>query len=249
MIDLTGLNPQQREAVTHGEGPLLVLAGAGSGKTRVITYRIAWLIGELGVHPTNILAVTFTNKAASEMVSRVGHLAPNSGARAHGSLWIGTFHSTSLRMLRRHADRLGYTKSFVVYDTSDQLTLVRRCMRELQMNDEAFPPRSILTRISNAKNELIGPAEYEKDTLDFFGSRVAEVYRMYQRRLKEYDAMDFDDLIGNYVQLIDKNADVAEEIHTRFQHLADRRVPGHEPRSVHADQGAGRQAPEHRRRR
>ncbi|HEX3071539.1 MAG TPA: UvrD-helicase domain-containing protein, partial [Thermoanaerobaculia bacterium] len=152
MIDLTGLNPQQREAVTHGEGPLLVLAGAGSGKTRVITYRIAWLIGELGVNPTNILAVTFTNKAASEMVSRVGLLAPNSGARAHGNLWIGTFHSTSLRMLRRHAERLGYTKSFVVYDTSDQLTLVRRCMRELQMNDEAFPPRSILNRISAAKN-------------------------------------------------------------------------------------------------
>jgi DNA helicase II / ATP-dependent DNA helicase PcrA len=219
MIDLAGLNPQQREAVTHGEGPLLVLAGAGSGKTRVITYRIAWLIGELGVHPTNILAVTFTNKAASEMVSRVSHLVPGSGARSHGSLWIGTFHSTSLRMLRRHADRLGYTKSFAVYDTADQLTLVRRCMRELTMNDEAFPPRSILTRISNAKNELIGPAEYEKGNLDFFGSRVAEVYRMYQRRLKEYDAMDFDDLIGNYVQLIEKNPDIAEEIHTRFQHL------------------------------
>src|SRR4029077_6010321 len=219
MIDLTGLNPQQRDAVTHGEGPLLVLAGAGSGKTRVITYRIAGRIGDLGVYPTNTRAVTFTNKAASEMVSRVSHLVPGSGARAHGSLWIGTFHSTSLRMLRRYAERLGYTKSFVVYDTSDQLTLVRRCMRELQMNDEAFPPRSILTRISNAKNELMGPAEYEKGSLDFFGSRVAEVYRMYQRRLKEYDAMDFDDLIGNYVQLIEKNEDIAEEIHTRFQHL------------------------------
>ena len=144
---------------------------------------------------------------------------PGSGARAHGSLWIGTFHSTSLRMLRRYADRLGYTKSFVVYDTSDQLTLVRRCMRELQMNDEAFPPRSILNRISNAKNELIGPAEYEKENLDFFGSRVAEVYRMYQRRLKEYDAMDFDDLIGNYVQLSRRTKTSREEIHDRFQHL------------------------------
>jgi len=215
MIDLSGLNPQQRDAVTHGDGPLLVLAGAGSGKTRVITYRIAWLIGERRIHPANILAVTFTNKAANEMLTRVERLVPNIGARP----WIGTFHSTSLRMLRRYADRLGYTKSFVVYDTADQLTLVRRCMRELQMNDDAFPPRSILTRISNAKNELIGPAEYEKNNLDFFGSRVAEVYRMYQRRLKEFDAMDFDDLIGNYVRLLETDEEVRNEIHDRFQHL------------------------------
>src|SRR5437660_1422216 len=160
-----------RDALAATLAPLLVLAGAGSGKTRVITYRIAWLIGEEGIHPSNILAVTFTNKAANEMLGRVERLVPNIGARP----WIGTFHSTSLRMLRRYADRLGYTKSFAVYDTADQLTLVRRCMRELQMSDDAFPPRSILSRISNAKNELIGPAEYEKENLDFFGSRVAEV--------------------------------------------------------------------------
>src|SRR5256885_5984683 len=215
MIALSGLNPRQRDAVTHGDGPLLVLAGAGSGKTRVITYRIAWLIGERGVYPSQILAVTFTNKAASEMLSRVEHLVPTIGARP----WIGTFHSTSLRMLRRYADRLGFTKSFAVYDTADQLTLVRRCMRELQMSDDAFPPRSILSRISNAKNELIGPAEYEKHNLDFFGVRVAEVYRMYQKRLREYDAMDFDDLIGKYVQLLQENEDVRDEIHRRFQHL------------------------------
>ena len=140
MIDLSVLNPQQREAVSHRNGPLLVLAGAGSGKTRVITYRIASLI-EQGVPPSRILAVTFTNKAAKEMLSRVEYLVPNIGARP----WIGTFHSTSLRMLRRYADRLGFTKSFAVYDTSDQMTLVRRCMRELNMNDEAFPPRSILS--------------------------------------------------------------------------------------------------------
>ena len=215
MIDLSGLNPQQREAVTHDEGPLLVLAGAGSGKTRVITYRIAWLIGEHGVRPDQILAVTFTNKAANEMLSRVERLVPNIGARP----WIGTFHSTSLRMLRRYADRLGFTKSFAIYDTSDQLTLIRRCMRELQISDEAFPPRSILNRISNSKNDLIGPAEYEKNNLDFFGARVAEVYRLYQRRLKEFDAMDFDDLIGNYVMLLQQNDDLREEIHHRFPHL------------------------------
>ena len=214
MIDLSVLNPQQREAVTHRNGPLLVLAGAGSGKTRVITYRIASLI-EQGVPPSRILAVTFTNKAASEMLSRVEHLVPNIGARP----WIGTFHSTSLRMLRRYADRLGYTKSFAVYDTADQLTLVRRCMRELNMNDEAFPPRTVLSRISSAKNELIGPAEYEKTNLDFFGARIAEIYRMYQKRLREFDAMDFDDLIGKYVELLDKNEDIRNEVHDRFQHL------------------------------
>lgn len=215
MLDLSPLNSQQKEAVTHGEGPLLVLAGAGSGKTRVITYRIAWLIGERGVLPSQILAVTFTNKAANEMLSRVERLVPGIGARP----WIGTFHSTSLRMLRRYADRLGFTKSFAVYDTADQLTLIRRCMRELQMSDDAFPPRAILNRISNAKNDLIGPAEYEKENLDFFGARVAEVYRLYQRRLKEFDAMDFDDLIGAYVQLLEKNDDVRAELHQRFRHL------------------------------
>ena len=215
MIDVTSLNPQQRLAVTHGEGPLLVLAGAGSGKTRVITYRIAWLIGERGVHPSRILAVTFTNKAAAEMLHRVEQLVPNIGGRP----WIGTFHSTSLRMLRWYADRLGYTKSFVVYDTADQLTLVRRCMRELNMSDEAFPPRPILHRISSAKNELLGPVEYERNNTDFFGARVAEVYRLYQKRLREFDAMDFDDLIGQYVRLLEEHADVRDELHERFQHL------------------------------
>ncbi len=215
MIDFSGLNPQQREAVTHGMGPLLVLAGAGSGKTRVITVRIAHLIGGMGVRPSNILAVTFTNKAANEMLTRVQRLVPESGSKP----WIGTFHSTSLRILRRYADRLGFTKSFVVYDTSDQLTLIRRCMRELKVNDEAFPPRAVLTRISNAKNELIGPEEYAKANLDFFGARIADIFRLYQKRLRDYDAMDFDDLIGKYVELLEKNEDVREELHGRFQHL------------------------------
>ncbi|MEA2489980.1 MAG: ATP-dependent helicase UvrD/PcrA [Acidobacteriota bacterium] len=215
MLDLSSLNPQQREAVVYGDGPLLVLAGAGSGKTRVITYRIAHLIGR-GVHPSKILAVTFTNKAAAEMLHRVELLVPNTGGYRP---WVGTFHSTSLRMLRRYADRLGFTKSFAVYDTADQLTLIKRCMRELNVNDEAFPPRSVLTRISHAKNELIDPVQYEKTNLDFFGARVAEIYRIYQKRLREFDAMDFDDLIGNYVQLLEKHEDVRDELHERFQHL------------------------------
>lgn len=216
MLDISSLNPQQREAVSHGKGPLLVLAGAGSGKTRVITYRIAYLIGELGVRPSNILAVTFTNKAAAEMLHRVDELVPPTGGARP---WIGTFHSTSLRILRRYADRLGYTKSFAIYDTSDQMTLVRRCMRELNVNPEAFPARSVLSRISNAKNELIGPVEYEKTNLDFFGARVSEIYRLYQKKLREFDAMDFDDLIGNYVQLLEQHEDVRNELHDRFQHL------------------------------
>ena len=216
MLDLSSLNPQQREAVTHSTGPLLVLAGAGSGKTRVITYRIAYLMGELGVRPPNILAVTFTNKAANEMLQRVDHLVPPAGGYRP---WIGTFHSTSLRILRRYADRIGFTKSFAVYDTSDQLTLVRRCMRELNVNDEAFPPRSVLSRISSAKSDLVGPVEYEKTNHDFFGAHVAEIYRLYAKRLREYDAMDFDDLIGKYVELLEQHEDVRDELHDRFQHL------------------------------
>ena len=216
MLDLSGLNPQQREAVMHGTGPLLVLAGAGSGKTRVITYRIAYLMGEMGVRPHNILAVTFTNKAAAEMLHRVDQLV---GADRRLPPVDRDVPLHLPRILRRYADRLGFTKSFAVYDTSDQMTLIRRCMRELNVNDDAFPPRSVLTRISHAKNELIGPVQYEKTNHDFFGARVAEIYRRYQKRLREFDAMDFDDLIGNYVQLLEQHEDVRDELHDRFQHL------------------------------
>ncbi|MGH9458601.1 MAG: ATP-dependent helicase, partial [Thermoanaerobaculia bacterium] len=215
MVDLESLNPQQRAAVTHQSGPLLVLAGAGSGKTRVITYRIAWLVAERGVEPASILAVTFTNKAAGEMLSRVERLVPRAASRP----WIGTFHSVALRMLRRWADRLGYTKSFTVYDTADQMTLVKRAIREIGLDETAFPPRSMLSNISRAKNQLIGPERYERENTDFFGSRVAKVYRLYQSRLREYDAMDFDDLIGNLVRLLDENEDVRNEIHSRFAHI------------------------------
>jgi DNA helicase II / ATP-dependent DNA helicase PcrA len=215
MIDLGELNPRQREAVTHGEGPLLVLAGAGSGKTRVITYRIAWLIGEKRVDPRKILAVTFTNKAAGEMVARVGLLVAGAGARPV----VGTFHATSLRQLRRYADRLGFSRNFTVYDTADQMALVRRVLRDLNFNEDAFPARGVLSRISKAKNELVGPAEFEKENVDFFGARIAEAYRLYQKRLKEFDAMDFDDLIGNYVVLLRSHPDVRDEIRSRIEHL------------------------------
>ncbi|HXI11316.1 MAG TPA: UvrD-helicase domain-containing protein [Thermoanaerobaculia bacterium] len=215
MPDLSTLNPQQREAVIHETGPLLVLAGAGSGKTRVITHRIAYLIAERKIDPANILAVTFTNKAAAEMQNRVGRMVSGGGARP----WVGTFHSTALRILRRYADRLGYTKSFAVYDTADQTTLARRAIRELSMSDDAFPVRTVLGKISKAKNELIGPARYEKENTDFFGARISEVYRLYQKRLKEYDAMDFDDLIGNFVALLTTHPEVRDELRNRFQQL------------------------------
>jgi DNA helicase-2/ATP-dependent DNA helicase PcrA len=213
MIDVSNLNPQQREAVTHGAGPLLVLAGAGSGKTRVITYRVAWLIEQLGVDPSRILAVTFTNKAAEEMGSRVTAIVP--GRRPT----VGTFHSTSLRVLRRYADRIGYTRSFAIYDTADQLSLIRRISRELRLSEEAFTPRAILTRISRAKSDLIGPVQFEKDNTDFFGKRIAEVYRLYQKRLREYDAMDFDDLIGQHVELLRRDEQAREEIRRRAEYL------------------------------
>lgn len=215
MIDLNDLNPPQRDAVVHDEGPLLVLAGAGSGKTRVITYRIAYLIEQRQVAPHNILAVTFTNKAANEMLGRIGRLVSSRGSRPV----IGTFHSVALRVLRRHADRLGYTKSFAIYDTADQLTLVRRTLRELTFSEEAFPPRTMLNRISHAKNELITPVQFEKDNTDFFGARAAEVYRHYQKKLKEYDAMDFDDMISNLIVLLRDHSEVRNEIRERFQHL------------------------------
>lgn len=215
MIDLADLNPPQREAVLHTEGPLLVLAGAGSGKTRVITYRIAYLIEQRQVAPHNILAVTFTNKAANEMLGRIGRLVASRGSRPV----IGTFHSVALRILRRHADRLGYTRSFAIYDTSDQLTLVRRTLRELTFSEEAFPPRVMLNRISHAKNELITPVQFEKDNTDFFGARAAEVYRHYQKKLKEFDAMDFDDMISSLIVLLRDHHEVRDEIRERFQHL------------------------------
>ncbi|MBI2213536.1 MAG: UvrD-helicase domain-containing protein [Acidobacteria bacterium] len=215
MIDLSTLNPRQRDAVTHESGPLLVLAGAGSGKTRVITYRIANLVGNLGVDPRSILAVTFTNKAANEMLERVSAIVPGTNGRPT----VGTFHSTAVRALRRYGDLLGYTRSFVIYDTSDQLALLRRVLRESGLSDEQFQPRAVLSRISKAKNLLLGPAEFEKRNTDFFGQRIAGLYRSYQAKLREFDAMDFDDLIGNWIELLRDHESVRDETHARIQHL------------------------------
>ena len=176
---LAGLNPAQREAVLHVDGPLLVVAGAGSGKTRVLTHRVAHLIRAHGAKPNEILAITFTNKAAGEMRERLERML---GRQARAA-WILTFHAACGRMLRREAERLGYTSSFTIYDQADQVRVVRACLEDLGVDPKRFTPRGIHSQISNAKNQLIGPDEYMSSVASFYDKTVAEVYERYQRRL------------------------------------------------------------------
>src|ERR1051325_6062175 len=193
---LTDLNPAQREAVLTTEGPLPVIAGPGAGKTRVLTYRVAHLLSAVGVKPNEILAITFTNKAAQEMKERVEHQL---GSIA-GAIWIMTFHSACGRMLRREAERLGYRSNFTIYDQADQVRLVKACLEELGKDPKRFTPRGIHTQISNAKNQLISPAEYTARVSSFWDQTVAEVYELYQRRLFRSNAVDFDDILMLTVQ-------------------------------------------------
>src|SRR5207247_5874486 len=186
---LADLNPAQREAVLHTDGPLLVIAGAGSGKTRVLTYRVAHLISACGIKPNEILAITFTNKAAGEMRSRLEGLL-GGVARA---IWILTFHAACGRILRRQAPRLGYRSNFTIYDQADQVRLTKQCLEELERDPKRFVPRGIHAQISNAKNQLIGPDEYRSRVASFYDQTVADVYALYQRRLHDSNAMDFDD--------------------------------------------------------
>lgn len=180
------LNPQQREAVIHAGTPLLVVAGAGSGKTRVLTRRIAYLLAERGVAPYEVLAITFTNKAAAEMKERVADLV---GERAK-SMWVSTFHSACVRMLRQEASRLGYSNSFTIYDSSDSVRLLTVIIRELNLDAKQYVPRAVAGLISAAKNELIGPANYLQQTTNHFEQTVAEIYALYQKRLGSSNAMD-----------------------------------------------------------
>ena len=198
---LRELNPPQREAVLATEGPLLVLAGAGSGKTRVITRRIAYLIVVQGVRPWQILAVTFTNKAAGEMKRRVETLLGATGL----NVWVSTFHSTCARLLRRHAAALGLRASFVIYDDGDQQALLKECLRALNLDGRGITPRAVSARISLAKNELQGPAEFTTLAGDFLEERVAKVYRLYEERLRQANAVDFDDLLLLTVRLFDEH--------------------------------------------
>lgn len=194
---IEGLNNKQKEAVLQTEGPCLVIAGAGSGKTKVLTHKIAYLMSEKNVLPWNILAITFTNKAASEMKERIEKLV---GDKAK-DLWMGTFHSICVRILRKFIDRIGFDSSFIIFDTSDQKTLIKECLKTLNIDDKLFTDRSVLSEISNAKNEMLEPKAYgTKYAGDYRKSKIAEIYEIYQKRLKENNAIDFDDII-NYTQV------------------------------------------------
>ena len=212
---LDGLNPDQLEAVTHGDGPLLVVAGAGSGKTRVLTRRVAWLIAERGVSPFQVLAITFTNKAADEMRHRVAALV---GPVAE-KMWVSTFHSACVRMLRRDADRLGFSRSFTIYDQADAQRLVGYVVRDKNLDPKKLPPRSLHAAISAAKNEGKLPEALEAEARTIYDRKLIEVYREYQQRLLAASAMDFDDLLLQTVRLLTRCPDVLESYQQRFRHL------------------------------
>src|SRR5947208_6371117 len=212
---LADLNPAQREAVLATEGPLLVVAGAGSGKTRVLTYRVAHLIAACGVKPNEILAITFTNKAAGEMRSRLEGLLGDTARR----IWILTFHAACGRILRREAERLGYRSNFTIYDQADQVRLTRACLEELERDPKRFVPRGIHAQISNAKNQLVGPDEYMARVSSFYDQTVAEVYQLYQRRLHASNAVDFDDLLMLTVQVLERFPDAREKWQKAFRYI------------------------------
>ena len=210
------LNPPQQEAVFHTEGPLLILAGAGSGKTRVLTHRIAHLIADKGVNPFNILAITFTNKAAQEMRERVDKLTGADGM----SVWVATFHSTCVRILRRYIDKLGYDNRFTIYDSDDQKTLMKEICRKLNIDTKKYKERSLLAQISHAKDEMITPDEMEMNAGgDFNQKKVAQVYREYQAALKSNNALDFDDLLVKTVELFQNCGDVLESYQEKFRYI------------------------------
>ena len=213
---LKGLNDKQYEAVINTEGPNLVIAGAGSGKTKVLTHKIAYLIKEKDVLPWNILAITFTNKAANEMKERIAAIV---GEEAK-DIWMGTYHSICVRILRKFIDRIGFESSFIIFDTSDQRTLVKACLRELNIDDKLFTDRSVLTEISNAKNEMLEPEQYAaRAGGDFRKEKISVIYQLYQKRLKENNALDFDDIINYTIKILTENEDVLEYYANKFRYI------------------------------
>lgn len=211
---LEGLNDKQYEAVTNFEGPSLVIAGAGSGKTKVLTHKIAYLVQEKNVKPWNILAITFTNKAANEMKERVEKIVGEEGK----DIWMGTFHSICVRILRRYIDRMGFDSSFAIFDTSDQKTMIKNCLKELAIDDKMFTDRIIAYEISNAKNEMLEPDTYlARANGDFRKEKIGAVYTLYQKRLKENNAIDFDDIINFTIKILTENPDVLEYYSEKFK--------------------------------
>ena len=215
-MNLDTLNPAQREAVEKTEGPVLILAGAGSGKTRVLSTRIGHLIEDKGVQPANILAITFTNKAANEMRERVEETLESDAS----DMWISTFHSCCVRILRKDINRIGYNRSFVIYDSADQVTLVKDCLKELNLNDKVFEPKMIISTISGAKDKLYDPKQFKAMHMnDNRMSKIADVYALYQDRLKRNSALDFDDLIFKTVELLKSDKEVLDYYRNRFKYI------------------------------
>ena len=210
------LNNMQKEAVLNTEGPCLVIAGAGSGKTKVLTHKIAYLIQEKNIKPWNILAITFTNKAANEMKERVEKLV----GEVAKDMWIGTFHSICVKILRRYIDRLGFDNTFLIFDTSDQKTLIKECMKTLKIDDKMFTDRSIISEISNGKNEMLEPKAYQtKYAGDYRKEIIGKIYELYQKRLKENNAIDFDDIINYTIKILMENEDVLEYYTSKFKYV------------------------------
>lgn len=215
---LKGMNAEQRRAVKTTEGPLLIMAGAGSGKTRVLTHRIAYLVVEKQVYPSNILAITFTNKAAREMRERIdGLLGAGSGER----MWVSTFHSMCVRILRRDVDRIGLSKSFSILDSADQLTAMKQVLKELNIDPKQYDPRAMLSAISNAKNECIDEEQYRKNSNpnNPYEKTVANIYERYAKKLRQNQSMDFDDLIMMTIKLFERVPDVLEYYQNKFQYI------------------------------
>lgn len=212
---LEGLNPEQKAAVKTTEGPLLLMAGAGSGKTRVLTHRVAYLMVEKGVNPYNILAITFTNKAAREMRERIGSIMGG----AADDVWISTFHSMCVRILRREIDRLGYSRNFTILDTTDQLSVIKNILKDKNLDPKKNDPRAVLGSISSAKNELVTPEEYEKTAADYYSKITSDIYTEYQKRLRRNNALDFDDLIMTTILLFQRVPEVLEFYQRKFQYI------------------------------
>jgi DNA helicase-2/ATP-dependent DNA helicase PcrA len=213
---LEGLNNKQYEAVTNCEGPSLIIAGAGSGKTKVLTHKIAYLISEKAVKPWNILAITFTNKAANEMKNRIEKLI----GEMSKDMWMGTFHSVCVRILRRNIDKIGFDSSFIIFDTDDQKSLMKLCLKELNIDDKLFTERGVLAEISNAKNEMLDPSSYKvKVNGEYRKEKIAEIYELYQLKLKQNNCLDFDDIINYIIRILMENPDVLNYYQEKFKYI------------------------------